>query len=1023
MMNRILFLISAAFLFVNFSYAQKCGTYDGSLEQDMQKYPEFYQSQEKKNLELALEHEKLLSSLKNSKTNDEVKIIPVVVHVIHDMGNENISDASIQSALDILNANINGQAANFLTKTPDVFAAVRGDAKLEFRLAKIDPKGQPTTGINRVRSSLTNEPQPGNAVKALSYWNSYQYFNIWTVKKFAPQDDGNTLLGYAQFPNSGSMSTDGVVLLASQMISGGTLTHETGHWLGLRHTWGDATCGDDGVKDTPPARDPNFGINLSDFPYHAGLSNPSGEPGVWGCIADSLNPAGEMFVNYMDYSNDADVTMFTIGQNAVMNVTLDGEYDAETGTSGIGYREYMWSQENIENTGTSDGYKVPTCTQEASFVVMNGASSICQGESLLLKGNQTMFGTGNVNSFVWDFGDGNTDSSGDNFLSHPYNEVDSFDVTLTVEYNEVTESRSSNFLDLDILTASSYDSIVENLIVQGSKQELEDLGATNITLFLDEGGYSVGSYWIRNQFSVDSLVGASDIDTFQVDKIEDELVIYLSDNISLVPDTVFTNADSSEYFLIDGDELTSQDLTILETSEYNADSSLIQIQDYYVDYLDSIVDFYFYFDTSVVNILTYIGSTYLTSADSALLSSADSTWYEDGILGSDPIRVYFAQFNMDTTIIVSVNTDTATLSPSDALMYNDADSTWAIDNFIGWVDTVRTYRGQHYYTKYEGYFKDTLFYRGELEKVTYVAYYANVCTSSVTKENFVTVYPTTSSSNASSYVYSFENESDLQGDWFLNPSTNVTSQWSFNAGNSTTWIWENGVADDGSSSIKIDADDMLFGVSTEIVSKAYDLSSFTTPAIKFSWSGASVNTFPVNELSVTYSDDCGESWKTLGGLSPAEASNAGLYTTIFSPKSSEWKDTVMTTAQLKASNIRFKIEYVVNGSSNNFYLDNIMIGEQASLLTSENNIFSRLSLFPNPTKGNVNIVLENISDQDVEVVLINVLGAQVSRLFSGTVVSKYQEISADLAGFEKGVYFVKVISNNDVIMTDKLIIN
>ena len=163
------------------------------------------------------------------------------------MGTENISDESIQNAIDILNANINGQAENFLANTPDVFAAVRGDAKIEFRLAKKDPKGNPTTGINRVRSTLTSEPEPRNSVKALSYWNSYQYLNIWTIKKFAPQDDGNTLLGFAQFPESGSMSTDGVVLISSQMVSGGTLTHEVGHWLGLRHTWGDAVCGDDDV--------------------------------------------------------------------------------------------------------------------------------------------------------------------------------------------------------------------------------------------------------------------------------------------------------------------------------------------------------------------------------------------------------------------------------------------------------------------------------------------------------------------------------------------------------------------------------------------------------------------------------------------------------------------------------------------------------------------------------------------------------------------------------------------------------
>ena len=71
---------------------------------------------------------------------------------------------------------------------------------------------------------------------------------------------------------------------------------------------------------------------------------------------------------------------------------------------------------------------------------------------------------------------------------------------------------------------------------------------------------------------------------------------------------------------------------------------------------------------------------------------------------------------------------------------------------------------------------------------------------------------------------------------------------------------------------------MLVGLSTEIISKAYNLSAFTQPVIKFSWSGAAVNTFPVNELLVTYSDDCGSSWKTLGTLTAVESTNAGLYT-------------------------------------------------------------------------------------------------------------------------------------------------
>ena len=812
MRNKILPLIIAVFFTTNFVFAQKCATYVGSLEEQKQKYPHFYNSLEEKNSELQIKNDLMLSKIQNLKSENGIKIIPVVVHVIHDLGNENISDASIQGALDVLNANINGQGSNFLAKTPDVFAAVRGEARVEFRLAKIDPVGNPTTGINRVRSTLTDEPTPRDAVKSLSYWNSYEYFNIWTVKKFAPQDDGNTLLGYAQFPASGFMSTDGVVLLSSQMVSGGTLTHEVGHWLGLRHTWGDATCGDDGIKDTPPARDPNFGINLSDYPYHVGLAPPAGQTGAWGCIGDSLNWAGEMFVNYMDYSSDAHVTMFTKDQAALMNSVLDGIISEETGLSTIGFREYMWSDENVSKTGTFDGYRVPTCTQEATFVVMNGASSICEGESLLLKGNQNMFGSGNVSSFVWDFGDGNTDSSGDNFISHTYNTTGSLDVNLTVEYSETTEARAAVLSDLDLVNATSYDSIVEMLIVQGTQTDLIDQGAINITeITLD----SIGLYWGLN---------------------------------------------------------------------------------------------------------------------------------------------------------------------------------------------------------------DTSYFRGELEKITYVAYYNNTCVSSVTKEGFVSVNPQTSSSSASSYSYSFETASELSGDWVLSESTNIESEWSFNSGENTIWKWENGSAYDGTSSIKVSGENMLVGVSTEIISKSYDLSSFSSPAIKFAWAGAALNTFPVNELEVTYSDDCGESWKSLQTIGAVEASNAGLYTSSFRPSVSEWNTIILTKAQLKNSNIRFKFEYIVNGRSNNFYLDNILIGEESALQLAGNNV-ERLSLFPNPAKGNTIIALENAVDKNIEISLINILGSEITNLYSGLLISNYQEIPVDLSKYEKGIYFVKVVSNGDVIMTEKLVVN
>jgi hypothetical protein len=811
MKNRLLPLIFT-FLAVTSVNAQKCGTYDGAYEEQEQKFPAFYQNLEGINADLEADYKSALGKMTHLKIENGKKIIPVVVHVIHDLGGENISDASIQGALDILNANINGQASNFLAKTPDIFASVRGDLNVEFRLAKIDPLGNPTSGILRVRSELTNEPEPRDGVKALSYWNSYQYFNIWTLKKFQPQDDGNTLLGYAQFPESGRMSTDGVVLLASQMVSGGTLTHEVGHWLGLRHTWGDAVCGDDNVKDTPPQREPNFGINLSDFPYHVGFMSQ-------GCVADSLNPAGEMFVNYMDYSSDAHVTMFTKGQNEVMNETLEGIYDEDAGISGIGFREYMWSVDNIALSGVADGFVTPTCNQNTDFVSSSGKYSMCLGENIVLKGNKTQFPSGTVSSMIWDYGDGNTDNSNANLVAHTYSSAGSYNLSLTIEYNETTEARASNLSDLDLLNATSYDSIIETLIIQGTESELVAAGASNISLHLDDDGYSVNSYW------------------------------------------------------------------------------------------------------------------------------------ENGV-----------------------------------------------------------------------YYPDTLFYRGDLEQITYIAYYINSCSSTTLKENFITISPTSSSNTAGTYTYDFEDASELSADWQVTKAVSI-GDWSFNSIENSSWDWINGVAVSGSAGLMINKNNLTLGEADELISVAYDLSALTSPAIKFSWSGASLNTFPVNEVNVYYSYDCGGVWRTLGSLTNVQVASAGMYITNFKPTTDEWNDTVMTNNQLKNDNIKFKFEYVTNGIANNFYLDNIEIGEAATLMLPNTTIASRVSIYPNPTNGETFIELNNLANKEIELKLVNILGAELMHLFSGEIVSNYYMINnIDLSHLETGIYFVKVVADGDIVMTDKLIL-
>ena len=175
MTNRLLsFILIACFAATSLT-AQVCGTYEGSYKEQKQKYPAFYENLESVNADLAAKHKLALSKITNHKTENGKKIIPVVVHVIHDRipntGDENLTISQIQNGLDHLNKNINGQDDDFLSGTPDIFASVRGDLNVEFRLAKIDPLGAPTSGVVRVVAELTDLPAPRDQVKAFSYWS------------------------------------------------------------------------------------------------------------------------------------------------------------------------------------------------------------------------------------------------------------------------------------------------------------------------------------------------------------------------------------------------------------------------------------------------------------------------------------------------------------------------------------------------------------------------------------------------------------------------------------------------------------------------------------------------------------------------------------------------------------------------------------------------------------------------------------------------------------------------------------
>jgi hypothetical protein len=240
--------------------------------------------------------------------------IEVVVHVVYKLPPENISDAQVKGQIAVLNKDFRATNPD-KSKTPPVWKGLVADAKLKFALAKKDPTGKATTGITRTKT-MRDSFGTGNDVKkkakgGADAWPTDRYLNIW-VCNLADQ-----LLGYAQFPG-GPAATDGVVILYSAFGTTGaaappfnlgrTATHEVGHWLNLRHIWGDRNdCGGtDHAADTPNQQLPNTGKPA--FPH----------------VTCNNGPNGDMFMNYMDYVDDAAMFMFTPAQVVRMNATLAG---------------------------------------------------------------------------------------------------------------------------------------------------------------------------------------------------------------------------------------------------------------------------------------------------------------------------------------------------------------------------------------------------------------------------------------------------------------------------------------------------------------------------------------------------------------------------------------------------------------------------------------------------------------------------------------------------------------------------
>lgn len=331
---------------------RSCGTMNGYQERIIQDAT--FRANEEALRQLIRAYENRKEEAGPEGLRSSVVTIPVVVHVLYRTAAENISNAQIQSQLDVLNKDFRALNSD-VGLTPGAFKPVVSDVRIQFVLAKRDANCASTTGITRTNTTVTSfgfnpgattgplrNPVKFNTSGGHDGWPSSQYLNVWVCNL------SGGVLGYASFPADLKTrpAEDGVVIdyrafgtsgtAVSPYILGRTATHEIGHWLDLRHIWGDdgnACTGTDYVADTPNAAGPNFGC-----PSFQHISCGNG-------------PNGDMFMNYMDYTDDKCMYMFTHGQSNRMDAVL---YTTRTSIAS--------SQGGVPPTAAADLYMKDTGT-------------------------------------------------------------------------------------------------------------------------------------------------------------------------------------------------------------------------------------------------------------------------------------------------------------------------------------------------------------------------------------------------------------------------------------------------------------------------------------------------------------------------------------------------------------------------------------------------------------------------------------------------------------------------------------
>ena len=509
-------------------------------------------------------------------------IIPVVFHCITDNGAGYCSKASIDDQLLTLNEDfqrMNSDASN----TRAQFLPYAMSMNIEFRLAHKDPNGNCTEGIVRTDSPLSTSCVPRDAVKAVSYWDSRKYFNIWVVNSIDPNGSPGIILGYAQIPWSGINTTYGIVI-GNNYVSrtDRTLTHEMGHCFGLLHTF-EGACGSscqnsgDWVCDTPPSITATYGCATS---QNTCANDATGSSVYSSNVVDKIE-------NYMSY--DACQNMFTLGQKTTMEFTLNS-LSVSTGL------DQLNTPANLAAAGVDNPYNPAICVPIADFSY--DKEFICAGSSVTFTDDSY---NATPTGWNWSFTGGTPSTSPSPNPTITYNTPGVYSVT----NNPSTSAGTGSITKNSIITVSSLTAAYAGPVVDGFENTtqfsndwwINNVGGGGFTWENNNAAAATGSrsVRIRNTFTgtdglVDELVSPSfDLSTSAVKTMtfkvayakknsasSDKMFVYTSIDcgatwslkLPLVANTMTTAPDNTGSFIPSASQWAQKsiDLTSIGTS-------------------------------------------------------------------------------------------------------------------------------------------------------------------------------------------------------------------------------------------------------------------------------------------------------------------------------------------------------------------------------------------------------------------------------------------------------------------------